>query len=307
MKSKILSLLRTSQDPVSGQELGEKLGISRVAVWKHVQGLKSLGYGICSGTKGYVLDTEPDTPFDWAVDPNLARVHYFPEVSSTMEKARELARNNCPHFTVVVAGRQERGRGRLNRAWSSQEGGLYFTLVLRPPIAPHLCFRLNFAASLSLSRTLDRLYGIQAKVKWPNDVLVGEKKICGLLSEMETTSDALSYVNLGIGINVNNQPDPDAAPSAVSIKSLKKRTVSRKDLLTAFLSDFKGRVDDLEAVNPVAAWKKHTLTLGRQVTVVTLKERIRGEAVDIADDGSLVVKTREGETQRVIYGDCFHE
>ncbi len=306
MKGYILSRLRSSKETVSGEALRTELGISRVSVWKHIQKLQELGYGIVSTGKGYQLHSSPDIPFSWEFPEREKNIHYYPEAGSTMEIARDLARKGCPHFTVVIAGRQTQGRGRLQRQWFSDEGGLYFTIVLRPEIPAVLAFRANFAASLTLAETLRRHFGIEAGVKWPNDILVHEKKLCGMLSEMETEADMVSFVNIGMGINVNNDPAV-FEPNAVSLKNLLGHEVSRKEVLSAFLDDFEKRTNEGNYETVVEEWKKYTITIGRQVRVVTFKETLEGRAVDVDKDGSLILECENGTGKTVRYGDCFHE
>ncbi len=227
----------------------------------------------------------------------------FGEVTSTMDIARDSARQGCPGFTVCIAERQNAGRGRLSRSWLSSEGGLWLTIVLRPDI-PHISgYKLNFAASLSLVVTLRRLFDIPAFVKWPNDILVNEKKIVGILSEMELNADRLAFVNIGIGINVNNDPSSEE-PNASSIKKILGREISKEELLSEFLDVFEDRMTQ-GFDNVISEWKKYTLTIGRYVKVVTTREVSEGTAIDVDDDGALLLKLADGRVKRVIYGDCF--
>jgi len=222
-----------------------------------------------------------------------------------MDIARDLARQGCPHFTVVIAERQTAGRGRLKRIWLSEEGGLYFTLVLRPQIPVNQGYKLNFAASLCLARTLNRMFGINAQVKWPNDILVNEKKITGMLSEMETDDDRISFINIGIGINVNNDPSPEE-PKASSLKNILGRAVSRKELLSEFLDAYEDYLHHGNFDKVISEWKKYTLTIGRQVKIVTTLEVSEGYAEDVDDEGALILKLTDGSLKKVVYGDCFH-
>ena len=185
MKGQILKLLTTDAGIVSGQALSDALGISRVAIWKHIQKLQALGYDINATAKGYRLDNSPDVLYPWEFPGRESKIVYYPELPSTMEAAKELARKDCPHFTTVVAERQTSGRGRLQREWISEKGGLYFTMVLRPDLPPVLSFRVSFLASVTLAVILHEIFGIDARVKWPNDILVEERKISGMLSELE--------------------------------------------------------------------------------------------------------------------------
>ncbi len=290
---------------VSGETLSDRLGVSRVSIWKHIKKLQELGYTIESTSRGYCLAAEPDIAYPWELPRYEDRVHYLAETVSTMETARDLARGGCPDFTVVIAGKQSAGRGRLRRLWDSQSGGLYFTLVIRPEIPPVWSYRYNFAASLELARTLRKMLGVNVDVKWPNDLLIGEKKVSGMLSEMDAEADRVTFISIGIGLNVNNEISADV-PNAVSLRQVVGRPISRKKLLGAFLDNYKKRIseDSLESV--VADWKEQTVTLGRAVTIVTPKESISGTAVDVDANGGLLVRLENGELQTVVYGDCFH-
>jgi len=232
------------------------------------------------------------------------KIHHFQEVTSTMDIARDLARQGCPDFTVVVAERQNTGRGRLKRAWQSSEGGLWFTIVLRPDIPPEMSFRINFSVSLTLALTLRRLFGIDARLKWPNDILVDEQKIVGILSEMEMDDDKVSFVNIGIGINVNNDPPPEV-PNASSLKKILGKDIPKEDVLFAFLDAFEShmRCDNAEGV--ISEWKKYTITLNRHVRVVTTQEETEGLATDVDADGALLVRLDDGTVKKLVYGDCF--
>lgn len=305
MKSRILNLLRAETAAVSGERLRRKLGVSRVAVWKHIRALQDCGYRIAASTRGYRLEKEPDTPYPWEFPGRSDRVHYFPAVASTMDIARNLARDGCPAMTVVVADRQNRGRGRLDRRWRSGQGGLYVTVVLRPLLPPVLGSQVVFCASLSLVQVLRREYAVDAAVKWPNDILVGERKIAGILSEMEAETDRITHLNVGIGINVNNDPT-GAGLRAVSLRALLERPVSRKTLLSRFLDEFQDRLDHVSTAEWVAAWRACCVTLGRPVEIVTHRETVTGRAVDVDEAGSLIVETGGGQRRAILYGDCFH-
>ncbi|MCK5487895.1 MAG: HTH domain-containing protein, partial [Desulfobacterales bacterium] len=167
MKGRILKILRNNESIVSGQALSAELGISRVSIWKHIQKLQELGYDILATAKGYRLENSPDVPYPWEFPDWKFKIVYYPELTSTMDAAKDLARKDCPHFTTVIAGRQINGRGRLKREWLSEKGGLYFTMVLRPDLPPVLSFKVSFLASLTLARLLHEIFGIDARVKWP--------------------------------------------------------------------------------------------------------------------------------------------
>lgn len=310
IKTKILEILyQAKEDTISGVKLSEVLQVSRVAVWKHITALKESGFDIESRAKGYVLLTPDDLLLPFCFKESLQdRIFHFQTLDSTMDKAKRLAKD-APHLSVVIAENQTTGRGRLNRKWFSARGGLWFTLILKPQIPPQLAYIYNFAASLSLSRSLNRLFNLDVRVKWPNDLLLNKKKLTGLLSEMETRGDMVEFLNIGIGINVNNQPR-DYEPRAVSLKDVLKKTVSRRLILETFLDDFKTLVSPL--IQPAGCgriidqWKEMTSTIGSRVRIETMTEVYEGLAVDVDETGALLIKDAAGKTKKIIYGDCFH-
>jgi BirA family biotin operon repressor/biotin-[acetyl-CoA-carboxylase] ligase len=306
VKGQILKILKVETEIVSGEILSARLGISRVSVWKHIKKLQEVGYKIEATPKGYLFISAPDALYPWEFGEKEHNIHYFDEVDSTMDIARDLARKQCPHFTVVIAGRQKKGRGRLKRSWLSSEGGLYFTIVVRPKIPPVLSSRVNFAASMILAQTLRNMFNINAMVKWPNDVLVDGKKISGILSEMEAEMDMVSFINIGLGINVNNDPTPHE-PMATSLKKILGKEVPRMKVLKAFLDHFEDAVNDADFDNVVSEWKRYAETLNRHVRIVTSHEVSEGLAVDVDDNGALILKLADGSVKKIIYGDCFHK
>jgi len=305
-KGQLLKELRSQGVIISGEQLSAALGISRVSVWKHIHKLQELGYHIMSTSNGYRLVDSPDIPFPWEFADRDFNIIYYPEVSSTMDTAKDLARKNCPDFTVVVAGRQTRGRGRLKRQWLSDDGGLYFTMLLRPNIPVLLSSRVNFLASLTLARVLRELFQIDAAVKWPNDILVDGRKISGMLSELEAETDRVLFISIGMGINVNNDPS-GAEPEASSLKKITGREISKKMLLARFLAEFKKDLKIVKFENVISEWKKYTVTLNRRVKIVTHREVSEGLAVDVAEDGALVLELADGTRKKIVYGDCFHQ
>ena len=304
MKAEILHILRSQQDLVSGEHLSDTLGISRVSIWKHIQKLRDHGYLIEAAATGYRLVDSPDALFPWEFYGRTDRILYFPEISSTMDVAKKLAREGCEPMTVVVAGKQTSGRGRLQRKWFSDPGGLYFTMVLRPTVPVLESFKIGFLASTTMVKLVNQMFAVDAKVKWPNDILVDGAKLCGMLAEMEAETDRVVFLNIGLGINVNNDPC-QMEPTAVSLKSLVGRDVSRRDLLAAFLDLFEKELAQLDLAKVVDEWKNHTMTIGKAVRVVTANAEICGVAEDIDDSGALLIRQKDGSIHRAIYGDCF--
>ena len=243
----------------------------------------------------------------WEMPNRAPKIYYFETLDSTMDAALAMARKGCESGTVVVAGRQTKGRGRMTRIWHSEKGGLYFTIVLRPEILLKYAARVGFAASLSMAQTLNQLFGISARVKWPNDLLIGHRKISGMLSQVEAQSDHISFLNIGIGVNINNDP-VESAPESVSVKALLNRVVSPQEVLFGFLNRLDTVMKDSNALEHIVdEWKKHTVTLGRTVKVVTSQGVHHGVARDVDASGALIIELENGMLQPVLYGDCFHQ
>jgi len=306
-KESILKILyKAKGKTISGVKLSNTLNISRVAVWKQIKAIKKSGFDIESRPKGYVLLNHNDLLLPFCFREEFQdRIFHFQELETTMDKAKSLAKNNAPHLSVVIAENQTTGRGRLNRKWFSSKGGLWFTLILKPVTPPVLSYIYNFAASLSLSKSLRQLFNLDVSVKWPNDLLLDGKKLVGLLSEMETRGDMVEFINIGIGINVNNQPQKHE-PKAISLKDVLNKTVSRKLILETFLDDFKNQIQTIDCHQIIEQWKQMTSTIGSQVRIETLTDVYEGLAVDVDETGALMIKDKTGETKKIIYGDCFH-
>jgi BirA family transcriptional regulator, biotin operon repressor / biotin---[acetyl-CoA-carboxylase] ligase len=305
MKNKILGFLRESTETISGEELSQQIGVSRVTIWKHIKALQEMGYEILSSPKGYNYNSDNDFLFPWEFDTRESQINYFDSLPSTMNKARELARQGAVDQSVVLADYQENGRGRMQRIWFSQRGGLYFTLILRPQLPATSAFLMNFITSTVLAETIRSQTGLKAEVKWPNDILIGDKKLSGMLSELEASEELVSFVNIGIGINVNNDPTKDEK-NATSIARELGHKVKRRTLLRGFLDRLDDKLSNSRPETAVEEWKKYTMTLGRQVKIVTLKETAEGKAVDIDESGALVLQQSDGTLKKIIYGDCFH-
>lgn len=307
IKGKLLRILESDRMLAhSGESISAELGVSRVTVWKHIQKLQELGYKIDSTPKGYQLHESPDTPFPWEMTGREESVFYYPELTSTMDVAKEMARQGAQHLSVIVAERQNKGRGRLSRRWVSKDGGLYFTVILRPQVPLNLAGRYNFAASVALVKVFRELYQVEAHVKWPNDILINEKKLCGMISEIDAAEDMVAFLNIGIGINVNNDPTPEE-PNATSLCNVLGRQVNRQEILASFLDKFDHTIQNQTLDAIIEEWKEYTITLNRQVKIVTTRDTHEGRAVDIDEDGALILEQADNSLLKVVYGDCFHQ
>jgi BirA family biotin operon repressor/biotin-[acetyl-CoA-carboxylase] ligase len=164
---------------------------------------------------------------------------------------------------------------------------------------------VNLAAALDMAALLRSSYRVDARVKWPNDILVGKHKICGVLSQMEAEGDQIAHMNIGVGLNVNNAPETEE-PIAISLKTLTGRLVPRREILVAFLDAFKRRILAFDPQAVIDGWRSNNVTLGRQVCVFTVKEKVEGTAVDVDAHGGLILRMADGTLQTVMHGDCFH-
>ncbi len=303
MNGRLLEALRESSGYLSGETLANRLGTSRVSIWRLIRSLEKEGYLIETSRNGYSLVSSPDLllPFEF---PGLEhKIHYFSEIGSTMDAARELAKKGAGEGTIVLAEAQTHGRGRLGREWLSPKGGIYFTLILRPRISPASSPRINLMASLAVAVTIRKLFGLDAGLKWPNDVLIEGKKVCGILAEMDAETDVLNFVNLGIGINANTSI-PRFEETATSLKHATGKDISRKELLAALLAEIEHRQASLMEASLLEEWRKLSVTLGKDVRIVAPGEVIVGRAIDVDGTGALIIRERNGSLKKAVAGDC---
>jgi len=305
MKGQILKALRECSDYLSGEILSEQLGISRVSIWKHIRSLKKDGYVIGASPRGYRLVSSPDLLLPYEFPDLEQRIHYFPEIGSTMDAARELARKGAGEGTIVIAEAQAHGRGRLSREWLSPKGGIYFTLILRPSISPAYAPRINLMASVAVAATIRKLFRLNAELKWPNDVLIGGRKVCGILAEMDAEMDVVNFVNVGIGINANTSV-PQFEKTATSLKDTLGREISRKEFLSVLLGEIERRQALLMEADLLEEWKKLSGTLNKYVRILSPGEVIVGRAIDIDTTGALIIRKRNGSLKKALAGDCIH-
>jgi BirA family biotin operon repressor/biotin-[acetyl-CoA-carboxylase] ligase len=305
MKGQILKALRECSGYLSGETLSSQLGISRVSIWKHIRGLKEDGYVIEASPRGYRLVSSPDLLLPYEFPDLEQRIHYFPEIGSTMDAARELAKKGAEEGTIVIAEAQTRGRGRLSREWLSPEGGIYFTIVLRPRISPAYAPRINLMASIAVAATIRKLFGLNAELKWPNDVLIAGKKVCGILAEMDAEMDVVNFVNVGIGINANTSI-PQFEKAVTSLRDALGREISRKEFLSALIMEIERWQPLLMEADLLEEWKKLSATLNKDVRVMSLGEEVIGQAIDIDATGALILRGKDGSLRTVLVGDCIH-
>ena len=290
-----------SDGPVSGPEMAEALGVSRAAVWKHIEALREEGFGIESRSDGYVL-LESGGFGAAAVEYGLSapfEVEYHDSIGSTNDRARELA-DAGESDVAVLADEQTGARGRLDRTWNAPSGGIYLSLVCRPDLPPAQAPIYTLAAAVATAEAL-RGVGVDAEIKWPTDVLVDGRKITGILTEMEGEADRVSWIVVGTGINAN--VDPDRVPETATTIREQVGDVDRAALTRTIIERFSELTAAPEEILP--AWRAAATTLGQRVRVETAAGDVVGEAIDSEFPGTLVIETEAGE-RRVSSGDCEH-
>lgn len=306
MKSEILEALRETDGYVSGQDLCNKFGVSRTAVWKAIKQLKEAGYEIeAVPNKGYHIVSAPDLMnkvelesirnTTWAGQ----EIYYYDVTDSTNIRAKELAEEGHPGGTLVVADRQEAGRGRRGRSWDSPSGtGIFMTLLLKPEMNPNHASMLTLVAAMAVARAISKCANTEALIKWPNDIVIGGKKICGILTEMSAQFDFINHIVIGIGINVHNEHFPEEiAETAGSILLQTGKRIRRAELIEQILEQFEHyyaifmETEDLSGL--VKEYDSILVNMNKSVRVLDPKEPFEGKAMGITKKGELIVDTWE--------------
>lgn len=307
MKEEILRLLRSAEGYISGQELCNRFGVSRTAVWKAINQLKEAGYEIeAQQNKGYRLMAAPDLMTEAEIKSLMhtewvaKEVLYFDTIDSTNTKAQELAEKGYPSGTLVVADKQESGKGRRGRSWVSPSGtGIFMTLMIKPDINPNNASMLTLVAALAVAKAITSVTGEEAMIKWPNDIVVNSKKVCGILTEMNAQFDYINHIVVGIGINVHNESFPEEISqmaSSLMIEAGGKR-FHRAQIIAETMSYFEQYYDtflktqDLSAL--VREYDELLVNRNKSVRVLDPKEPFDGKAMGITPKGELIVDTWE--------------
>ena len=321
MRDRILACLRENQGkPVSGESISKRFGVTRAAIWKHMQALKEDGYEIETvARKGYKLTGAPDRLSPAEVLAGLKtrwlgkNVVYQEEVTSTNDVAKRAAFEGCAHGTIVLAETQGQGRGRLARGWFSPYAkGVWLSCVFRPTFLPQQASKCTLMAAVALARAFERYPGVKVGIKWPNDILTTDgRKLVGILAEMNAEMDAINFIVLGMGVNVNSElaefPE-ELQPLASSLRILSGGAVlDRKKLLHVMLEELENAFDDVTKNGfdgMLDEWRKRSITLGQHVNVIAQDETYSGLALDIDQQGTLLVKRdSDGSVEQVWAGD----
>lgn len=319
MKENILKILKEKEDSISGEELSKKFGVSRTAIWKNINSLREEGYEIESvQRKGYRLISNPDKLSKKEILPELntdfigKEYIYLEEIDSTNEEVKR--RNlSMKDGAVIVTEHQTKGKGRLGRKWySPKKQGIYFSIILRPEIPPFEAPKITQIAAAALINTLIK-EGIEANIKWPNDIVIGNRKIAGILTEMSGQIMEIDYIVLGIGINTSIDYDykieefeEKLAKKATSLAEYSKN-ISRKRILLSFLEDFEIYYKDFLAKNNIEKsleiCRKNSAIIGKKIKVIRRESEEYRKALDIDEEGRLLVMDEDGNIEKIVSGE----
>ncbi len=317
MKDEILILLKNNKDEfLSGEKIGEKLGVSRAAIWKYINVLKEEGYGIESIPKqGYRIVSVPDVLTYEEIKEYLStkfvgrNICYFDTISSTNMEAKRIALKN-PEGTVVISEEQAKGKGRLDRNWvSPPKKGIWMSMILKPETEPTKVAKITLLGAAAVNKALEDM-GIYSKIKWPNDIVINGKKVCGILTEMSCELNMINYVIMGIGINVNMDREDfseNLINKATSLKIEQNKEINRKELLAGILNRFEEFYipfkEDNEISEVIEICKKNSALIGKKVRVIKDGETKTGKALDINNEGQLVVIFEDGSIENIFSGE----
>lgn len=311
MKDSIITYLKDADGYISGEDISRQLKISRAAIWKNIEELRKDGYGILAVPHlGYKLETVPDKLFPREISHDLPvavvgrKIIHLESVPSTMDIVFQMGLDGEPEGTVVCAETQTRGRGRMERHWSSPKGrGIYFSLLLRPDLLPTDAAKMTLFSAVAVCEALRESCAVDVAIKWPNDLLVRGKKLAGILTELSAEMDGVRFIVIGLGLNVNTSRR-QIPEQATSLRLETGTVVNRIAVMRAVLH----RLDRWYAVfqehgfTPVIQrWRQLSSTLGQEVVVGD----VRGKAVDLDEHGGLIIEGRDGKRVRCMTGDVL--
>lgn len=316
MKTEILRCLREADGYVSGQELCERLKVSRTAVWKVIRQLQAEGYEIeAVRNRGYCLKETGDAYTQEELQSVMSsrwagkNLYFFDEVDSTNNMVRTLAEQGAPEGTLVVAANQTAGKGRRGRTWVAPAGSsVMMSILLRPEFAPERASMLTLVTAMAVARGIREVTGIEAGIKWPNDIVADGKKLCGILTEMSTEMDYIRYVVIGIGINVSIKEFPEELrQKATSLELCLGHPVKRAMLIDACMRAFEDcyekYLETLDLTLLMEEYNRELVNREREVLVLTPAGDYAGVSHGVNRDGELIVELADGEIRNVVSGE----
>ncbi|UTB33215.1 MAG: biotin--[acetyl-CoA-carboxylase] ligase [Methanobacterium sp. ERen5] len=318
-KRKILKTLYEKKDEyVPLEHFVNETGKSPEVIENEFLNLEEEGYIINHSKLGYRLIKTPNLLLPYEIKRGLKTnvighdIHYFNEVDSTNEVAKYLAEEGAEEGTVVVAETQNKGKGRRGKTWISPPGGIWMSVILRPEIPPHRASQLTLVTGVVVAKTIKEELNIDVGIKWPNDILIGDKKVCGILTEVNATLDKVKYLVVGIGIDMNVDVPmlpSDLQKGATSLKNELDTEINGALLVQRFLLKFENIYSDFkEGKFPeiLNEWRAMSSTIGTSVEVRTKGKRVQGYAVGINKEGILIIEMEDGSLRKMISGECLH-
>ena len=317
---KVLSFFQThDSEYLSGQDLSDVLKISRVAVWKHIKKIKTLGYKIESKQKlGYRLVDDTEKLLPWEITTDLKtkiigkRVHYFEEIDSTQNFAQQIASDKKENGAIIIAEKQTTGRGRLDRKWTSPKGGITFSIIIHPKFDVSSSTLVPILSAVALSKSIKSVLGIETEVKWPNDITTNGKKVAGILVDASFQANSIDYLILGVGINFDIDSKKlekrlSKTTNFYGINSLREENdkTPPKLLLKEFLLQLEKnllQLDNGKKSQIVKEWTKKAAGIGKKIIINTSDGKVSGISQGIDNDGALKLKTRKG-IKKIFAGD----
>ncbi|MBK5241813.1 biotin--[acetyl-CoA-carboxylase] ligase [Clostridium sp.] len=318
MKKKILRILKGSgTDFVSGEKISEELGVSRAAIWKYINVIKEDGYEIeAISRKGYRIISSPNILTSEEVESFLRtkcigkNIIHYESVGSTNSKAKELAEGGQEHGTVIISEEQTLGRGRLGRNWVSPKyKGIWMSIILRPNIITKNISQITLIGAAAVQKAIMKME-IKTGIKWPNDIIIGSKKVCGILTEMSGEIEHINYLVMGIGINVNlkEQDIPkDLKDVATSLLIESGKHIDRKQLLANVLNIFEELYSDFvlngNIKETIEICRENSILIGSEIKLINSGEVTIAKAINISDSGELVIENNKGNIENIVSGE----
>ena len=319
---KVLSYLKShNSEFLSGQDLSDVLKISRVAVWKHVKKIRSLGYKVESKHHlGYKLTDSTDLLLPWEITQNLdtkllgKRVFYFDTIDSTQNFAAKIASNNTENGTLVISKHQTDGKGRMKRKWESPTGGIWMSIIVQPEFNISYITLMPIATSLALCIAIEKTLKIKPKLKWPNDVLLKGKKVAGILLDTSIQSNKIESLVLGIGINFKIsayklEKNIKKTPNFYGVNTLVKKNEKPLTLVKQFLYELENIFQLINSGNIkeiITEWTIRSSTIGKNISVTTNDGKITGNAIKLDNDGALIISKGQ-KNKKLLVGDVTHK
>lgn len=302
---------------ISGEELSQTCGCSRTAIWKHIEELRKDGYEIEAVRKsGYRLIAAPDRLSAEEIRAGLDTyrigqvVMAHDSVPSTQPLAHEAASKGAPEGTLVIAEQQTGGKGRLGRPWHSPSGtGIWMSLIVRPAIPLPKTPQMTLLTAVVLAKTIWEETGVEPKIKWPNDIFIGDKKVSGVLTELNAESDRVNYLVIGIGLNANMTREDfpeELASIATSLRIESGKKLKRARFIQRFCENFEREYDDYlrEGFERVKSeWEQNSYTIGKWITVSTIQQSLEGKAIGLDAEGVLILEDAQGKRHKVYSAD----